>query len=205
MNDIHIQLKNLREQRGLKQSDIAIKTSLKQQVISKIEQGKGVNVNTLNIYADALEQEFIIIPKIPTIFENSYIYQTYLNLSQKENDIILSHITALELLGFFPGYINNDIVEYYALSDFKIDNTLYHKINSYFEIGFVFCKGMRCTDINRTFNDILLDYKRIDDSIILESLNTYYFKNNESFSKLLLCEEAKKILLEFKEDAINYC
>ncbi len=205
MNDINIQLKNLREQRGLKQSDIALKTSLKQQVISKIEQGKGVNVNTITLYANALEQEFIIIPKIPSVLENTYVYEKYLSLSQKDNNIILSHITALELLGFFSGYVNNSTIEYYALNNIEEENTLYHPLRSFNEIGFVFCKGMRCTDINRTFNDILLSYDRIDDSVILEALNTYYFKNDESFDKLLLCEKAERILSEYKEDAINYC
>ncbi|SDJ70355.1 hypothetical protein SAMN04487760_1125 [Lachnospiraceae bacterium G41] len=162
-------------------------------------------IDDLSIYANALEQELALVPKTPSFLKDSNIYKTYLSLSQKDNDAILSHVTALELLGFFSGYGKNSVVEYYAINDAKIENTLYHSFNSAYEIGFVFCKGMRSTDINRTFNDILLAHKRIDDSVLLEALNTYYYKHHESFSELIIGEDAKKILLEYKDDAINYC
>ena len=143
--------------------------------------------------------------KVSKQFENSYLYNKYMEL-QSHQRVVLSHVAALEALGIFSGYSNEYTVEYYALSSAEVNNTQFHPVGrlGFNAIGSVYTKGVYCTDINRTINDVLVDSDRIDDTPILEALNTYYYENGESFDNLLLTEEARQSLEKYKEDAIYY-
>jgi len=198
-------LRQNRINRHLTQGSVARRLNVRQQMVSKIEKNPGVSLISVVRYAECIGDEVIVVPKVSKQFENSYLYNKYMEL-QSHGRVILSHVAALEALGLFSGYSNEYTVEYYALSSVEVNNTQFHPVGrlGFNAIGSVYTKGVYCTDINRTINDVLVNSDRIDDTPILESLNTYYYENGESFDNLLLTEEARQSLEKYKEDAIYY-
>ncbi len=197
-------LKSIRIKKGISQKELAVLLGVSQQQISKMESRKGTSVRTLEQYAEKMGYAITVEPKISRQFETSYLHMIFEKISRLQ-DVVISHIAALEALGLFSGYSNAYEVEYYSEQPANVENTIFHPVSSLQEIGMVRAKGTYCTDINRTFNDVLTDCDRIDDTAILEALNTYYYENGQTFDKLLLTEIARKNLAIYAEDAIDYC
>lgn len=129
----------------------------------------------------------------------------YAALKAKDDSVVYSHVTALNILGYFSGYGFPVDVDYYASEDLNVPGSEYHpgtvdasETESFYDGWLV------CTNTNRTFEDVLLAHDSIDDAVICESLNDYYFSNGKTFDGLVLSEEARRILKTYEEDAIAY-
>ena len=145
-----------------------------------------------------------MVMNLPAYITDAYIYRKYKTLS-RNCDIILSHVAALEALGYFSGYYHEYPVEYYAETPVDVPNTVCHIIKDIKSIECTFAAGVMCTDIARTIADVLDASDRIDDTPILEALNVYYFEHNQSFDGLRLSEKGREKLREYEQDAIDYC
>ena len=199
-----LELRKARESRGLNQKDAARLSNTTQQAISRMETDRGTTVSTVENYLRALRCELIVEPSAGAYDEDSFIYQQYRKASRKQ-DVVLSHVAALETLGLFSGYTQEYPIDMYAIKDCSDKNIVWHPLHTPLELGTVFTRGMRCTDVNRTINDVLESADTIDDTVILESLNYYYYKHGKSFDSLALTPRARAALQEYGQDAIDYC
>ena len=96
-------------------------------------------------------------------------------------------------------------MEYYAETPVDVPNTVCHPVRNLKSIECTVSAGVTCTDIDKTISDVLDESDRIDDTHILEALNTYYFEHGESFDELRLSEKGREKLREYEQDAIDYC
>ena len=202
------QLKIMRIQMGLTQVEMSKRTGLSQQYISRIEAGKPVTLETIEKYAGALNRHITteqnrFYDAMPERRTMTYLYGQYLMLSGK-SFTVLSHVAALEALGIFPGFGNPYPVDYYAMANAGVENTVFHQIRDIREIGCVLYGGMYCTDIDRTFNDVMEAADRIDDSIILDAMGRYYYSHGQSFDTLRIDHRNREIFESFADDAIDY-
>jgi hypothetical protein len=99
----------------------------------------------------------------------------------RDRDVVLCHTSALECLGLFPGYVNEDQIDVYTTtSEFgEIFNQFI--VDNYEGIEVVDIDGIRCTSLNQTINDMLRDYDIIDEQSLAQALAGYYYSNGESF------------------------
>ncbi|MBR3195169.1 MAG: helix-turn-helix transcriptional regulator [Clostridia bacterium] len=202
------ELREMRRQMGLTQAEMSRRTGLSQQYISRIESGKPVTLETIEKYAQALNQQVMVLSRdydaMPTKMRRmTYLYHQFLVLSGKAF-VVLSHVAALEALGYFPGYGNPYPVDYYAASDVGVINTVFHKAEDMREIGYVYYGGMCCTDVDRTFNDVMEAADTIDDSVILDSMGRYYYSHGCSFESLRIDQRNKEVFDSFVNDAIDF-
>jgi hypothetical protein len=99
-------------------------------------------------------------------------------------DVVLSHTSALECLGLFPGYVNEDQIDVYATLREPYENFNCHLIDRLDELDLVDIAGLRCTSLNQTVNDMLRDYDLIDEQSLAQALADYYYDNGGSFDGL---------------------
>ncbi|MCL2748409.1 MAG: hypothetical protein FWE59_07125 [Oscillospiraceae bacterium] len=99
-------------------------------------------------------------------------------------NIVLSHTSALECLGLFTGYVNENQIDLYAIEREPYTNINYNIVSGFDGIETTEVGGLRCTTANQTFNDMLRDYDRIDEQALVQALSDYYFSHNESFDGL---------------------
>ena len=200
-------LRDIRRMKHLSQENISLLTGLTQQYVSRIEKGNAATLDTIEKYAKALNQSIVLedanIKYSPSPYlANNFLSKKYLELSSS-GMVILSHVAAAEALGLFVGILGRFPVEYYAMSDHECDNTIFHYMQSPLDVGYVISGGIRCTDAQKTINDLLSAYDRIDIAIILEALNTYYYMHNQSFNGLLLSNCNIDIFDSLKDEAIS--
>ena len=202
------ELKAIREHSGLTQKDLSERSGLSQQYVSRIETGHKTTVDTAERYLKTLNQRLTIEPYcksfLPTKYmESSFLYNRYLELSSR-GFAVLSHITALEALGFFSGYFGDTPVYYYSQNNLGVNNTVFNEISDIRDLGFITYNGVRCTDASRTFNDVLDNYESTDDSVILESLKGYYYEHNGSFDGLKISGKNTELFNQLIPEVINY-
>jgi len=120
-------------------------------------------------------------------------------------DLVLCRISALEYLGLFLGYSNEEAIDVYAKQKGEYDNINYRIVHSFDKLDIVQPYGnVLCTSVNQTVNDILSDFDNADEQSFLEALSRYYFKHNESFDSLIINPENMERFNTVKNWAIEY-
>jgi len=108
----------------------------------------------------------------------------WFNSVLRGRDVVLCHTSALECLGQFPGYINENQIDVYATVRGPYENINWYLVDSYDGIEITNIAGLRCTSLNQTINDMLRDYDDIDEQSLAQALADYYYSNRESFDGL---------------------
>lgn len=120
----------------------------------------------------------------------------------QNEDVILADVSALEVLGLFSGYVNEEKIYVYAKKKGIYDNVDYRIIDDFDSVGYVIKSGIKCTSINQTFNDML---KNTDDiQALIEGLSNYYYENNETWNGLVIDDENLEKFKPLKEYAVDY-
>jgi hypothetical protein len=119
-------------------------------------------------------------------------------------DVVLSHTSALECLGLFPGYINENQIDVYATKPEPYENINWNLIDDLNTLDTVTIAGLRCTSVNQTINDMLRDYDRIDEQSFVEALSRYYYKNGASFVGLQIPRKYADKFNSIKDWAVEY-
>jgi hypothetical protein len=138
---------------------------------------------------------------------NSDAYMTNLdwfrNVLQGKN-VVLSHTSALEALGLFSGYVNESQLDLYALEREPYENINYTIVDRFDGIETTEIRGVRCTTIKQTFNDMLRDYDNIDDQSLVQGLSDYYHSHGESFDGLEIEPQNMERFKSLEDWAIEY-
>ncbi|MDR2300946.1 MAG: hypothetical protein LBF38_02745 [Deltaproteobacteria bacterium] len=101
-------------------------------------------------------------------------------------DLVLSHTSALELLGWFDGYVRETKIDAYVTQLGPYENINYFLIDNFDSLDIVEIDGLRCTSLNQTVNDMLRDFDIIDESSLAQALSDYYHDNGRSFDGLII-------------------
>jgi hypothetical protein len=104
-------------------------------------------------------------------------------------DVVLSHTSALECLGQFPGYVNESQIDVYAIKREPYENINWYVVDSFDGIEIVNIAGLRCTSMNQTINDMLRDYDMVDEQSLVQGLADYYYNNGGSFDGLKIAPQ----------------
>jgi hypothetical protein len=89
-------------------------------------------------------------------------------------DVVLCHTSALECLGQFPGYVNENQIDVYSTVREPYENINWYAVNGFDGMEIVNIAGLRCTSLNQTVNDMLRDYDVIDEQSLAQALANYY-------------------------------
>lgn len=108
------------------------------------------------------------------------------------------HISALEYLELFNGYMNESKIQVYAKDKGQFSNMEYNVVDSFDGIDYFVLDGVMCTTPNQTIDDILANYDNIDELDFLKSLSNYYFDN------LMIKSENIDLFNQLKKKAITY-
>jgi hypothetical protein len=82
-------------------------------------------------------------------------------------DVVLCHTSALELLGQFPGYVNENQIDVYATAREPYENINWYIVDGFEGLDIVNIGDLRCTSLNQTVNDMLRDYDVIDEQSLV--------------------------------------
>jgi len=104
-------------------------------------------------------------------------------------DVVLCHTSALECLGQFPGYVNENQIDVYTTVREPYENVNQYVVDSYDGLDIVRIGELRCTSLNQTVNDMLRDYDMIDEQSLVQALADYYYSNSQSFDGLRIAPE----------------
>jgi hypothetical protein len=99
-------------------------------------------------------------------------------------DVVLCHTSALELLGQFPGYVNENQIDVYATAREPYENINWYIVDGFEGLDIVDIGDLRCTSLNQTVNDMLRDYDVIDEQSLVQALAGFYNRNGGSFDGL---------------------
>lgn len=119
-------------------------------------------------------------------------------------DVILCGVSALEYLEMFNGFVDEDVIEVYALSRGNYSNINYNIIDRFDTIDTVCIDGVRCTSFTQTINDMLSDLDNADLWALTEALSNYYYSHNDSFNNLKIKSSNVDAFESVKQDAIAY-
>jgi hypothetical protein len=119
-------------------------------------------------------------------------------------DVVLSHTSALECLGLFPGYVNENQIDVYATAREPYDNINWCIVDGFDGMEIVNIAGLRCTSLNQTVNDMLRDYDRIDEQSLAQALADYYFSNGADFNGLNIAPQYADRFNEIKDWAVEF-
>jgi predicted transcriptional regulator of viral defense system len=124
----------------------------------------------------------------PLMTESNRNYMTNIDWFQnvlKEMDVIISHTSALEVHELFLGWMHETEINVYAKEKGPYENINYTIIDDFTKLETTTIRGLLCTSINQTFNDMLQngDY---DCQSFTEALANYYFSHDESFNGLTI-------------------
>jgi hypothetical protein len=119
-------------------------------------------------------------------------------------DVVLCHTSALECLGQFSGYVNENQIDVYATV-----REPYENINSYLVEGFddlevVNIGGLRCTSFNQTVNDMLRDYDIIDEQSLVQALAGFYYRSGGNFDGLRIAQQYADRFNAIRDWAIEF-
>jgi len=119
---------------------------------------------------------------------------------------VLCHTSALECLGQFPGYVNEDQIDIYTTVREPIENINQYIVDSFDGLDIVTIGELRCTSLNQTVNDMLRDYDVIDEQSLVQALAGFYYRNGKSFDSLRIAPQHTDRFNNIREWAIEfYC
>ena len=104
-------------------------------------------------------------------------------------DVVLCHTSALECLGQFPGYVNENQIDVYTIKREPYENVNQYIVDSFDDIEIENVAGLRCTSLNQTINDMLRDYDIIDEQSLVQALAGFYYRNGRSFDGLQIAPQ----------------
>ena len=119
-------------------------------------------------------------------------------------DVVLCHTSALECLGHFPGYVNENQIDVYATVREPYENINWFLVDCFDGMEIVNIAGLRCTSLNQTVNDMLRDYDVIDEPSLVQALAGFYYRNGGSFSGLHIAPEHTDKFNSIKDWAIEF-
>jgi len=133
----------------------------------------------------------------------------WFNFVVGDSELILCYTSALECLGLFMGYFNNDRIEVYAREHGTNNSIVYRILPDFNDIDVVRRGSLLCTSPSQTFNDIFSKYgtpdeATIDEQSLIEGLSKYYFTNGESFDGLNITQENAMHFERLKTWAVEY-
>ena len=138
---------------------------------------------------------------------NSGTYTTHLEWFRNAlhgKNVVLSHTSALESLGLFTGYVNENQIDLYATEREPYENINYNIVTGFDGIETTIVGGVRCTTVNQTINDMLRDYDKIDEQALVQALSDYYHSHGESFDGLKIKPQYQSLFNSLKEWAVEY-
>ena len=119
-------------------------------------------------------------------------------------DVILCGVSALEYMGLFTVYLNEQMIDVYARKKGVYRNINYNLVPNFHEIEYFTRDGLRCTSFMQTVNDMLHQIEETDDAALIEALATYYFAHDESFQELRIFPENEATFAELANMAMSY-
>ena len=128
----------------------------------------------------------------------------WFNSVLRGKDVVLCHTSALECLGQFPGYVNENQIDVYAKSREPYENINWHLVEGFDGMDIVNIGGLRCTSLDQTVNDMLRDYNIIDEQSLVQALADYYFSNGESFDGLFIAPQYMDRFNDIKDWAVEF-
>ena len=128
----------------------------------------------------------------------------WFNSVLRGKDVVLCHTSALECLGQFPGYVNENQIDVYALMREPYENINWYLVDGFDGMEIVNIAGLRCTSLNQTVNDMLRDYDVIDEQSLVQGLSHYYYTNGNSFSGLDIAPQHADRFNAIKDWAVEY-
>jgi len=128
----------------------------------------------------------------------------WFNSVLRGKDVVLCHTSALECLGHFPGYVNENKIDVYATERESYENINWYLVDGFDGIEIVNIAGLRCTSLNQTVNDMLRDYDIIDEQSLVQALADYYYENSESFDGLYIAPQYISRFNDIKDWAVEF-
>jgi hypothetical protein len=122
----------------------------------------------------------------------------------ENKDVVLCHTSALECLGQFTGYVNENQIDVYATRREPYENINWFVIDSFDGLDIVDITGLRCTSLDQTINDMLRDYDVIDEKSLVEALADYYYSNGKSFEGLNIAPQYADRFHGIRDWAVEY-
>ena len=119
-------------------------------------------------------------------------------------NVVLSHTSALEGLGLFTGYVNENQIDLYATEREPYDNINYYIVTGFDGIETTDVGGLRCTTVKQTINDMLRDFDKIDEQALVQALSDYYHSHGESFDGLEIEPQYLSLFNSLKDWAVEY-
>ena len=119
-------------------------------------------------------------------------------------DVVLCHTSALECLGQFPGYVNENQIDVYSTKREPYENINCYLVDGFVGMEIVNIAGLRCTSLNQTINDMLRDYDIIDEQSLAQALADYYYSNGESFDGLRIAPQNTDRFDDIKDWAVDF-
>ena len=119
-------------------------------------------------------------------------------------DVILCHISALECLELFDGYVNEKTIDVYARERGIYENINYRVVDTFDGIEIVSIGNLRCTSFSQTLNDMFKEFDTTDMQALVEALGEYYHTHNMSFDGIVISSENIERFNHIKDWAIEY-
>ena len=120
------------------------------------------------------------------------------------DNAIVCLYSALTLHGLFSGWVPCNRAWIYSREPVKDDFfTVYCRDDLDF-VATTFVGGVKCTTVDQTFNDMLRYYDEVDDSPLIEALNSYYFLSGQTFKNLKIETQYNELFEELQADVVQY-
>ena len=119
-------------------------------------------------------------------------------------DVVLCHTSALECLGQFPGYVNENQIDVYTTVREPYENVNQYVVDSFDGIEIINIAGLRCTTLNQTINDMLRDYDVIDEQSLVQALADFYYRNGRSFDDLRIAPQYTERFNAIRDWAVEF-
>lgn len=131
-------------------------------------------------------------------------YGDYLQslLGRYAKKCILCGEDAADYLGMTTGSLAHPAATIYVTDPLGIDGTEEILVCSFDDIEFNEVRGLYCTTVNQTINDLLRMDR--DTQVILEALADVYHSNDDSFDSLMIDDENKQAFEKYGEWAKEY-
>lgn len=121
-----------------------------------------------------------------------------------DENVILCHTSALEMLEMYDGFIEEETIDVYALQKGKYDNIVYHIVDAFDNIPSETVLGVRCASFEYTVNDMLRNLSKSDRCALTEALSNYYAQHNDTFDGLNIYSENRTAFNEIAKDIFGY-
>ena len=118
--------------------------------------------------------------------------------------VVLRGISALEYMGYFSGWVNENEIDVYHTEKGKYTNITYHVVKDFSAIDFTEDGHIRCSTFTQAINDLLAERDVTDEQVLMESLNDYYEEHGHSFDGLRIEESNEESFREISRWAREY-